>query len=237
LFQAENWKGTEQIPGFVPGIYHEACFSNSSYRNAYFAIDRRVRNAELDNPGEYLVVVGRTPELALTLRPVTGMYSLYLLGRGWQINFRQPTDWRQFVAHISSPDGLLPTPAGDPGGIRIARNREGWDLAMRQEIPGSVELKSSDSERIRQHLTGRGIDPSRTPVDLGALCRQLSIVPVTVGCPLERVIGKFTWPDVSSHSQVTLRVWIEKWYRTRLTSAEMTGLRQFLLSLNRAEAN
>ncbi len=235
LFVAENWKGVEAIRGFVPGIYHDACFQASPHREAYLAIDRSVQNAELDKADEYLVVLGRTPRLALTLRPYTGDYQLRFLVHGRTLRFRGPQRWQEFLARIAGPDGPQPTAPADRGDVRVRRSREGWELATRQTVAIVAEFTKADFDRIRQSFAGRGVDPARTPVELGVLCRELGIAPVSVGCPLEYLTGSFTWPDVPDNptQSFAVTVQVETWNAVPLTTAELEELRRFLLGLGR----
>jgi hypothetical protein len=235
LFVAENWKGVEKIRGFVPGIYHEACFRDSPHREAYLAIDRAIRNAELDQADEYLVVLGRTSKLALTLRPVTGDYQLWFLGLARMLRLRGDERWREFLARVAG-DHPVPTTAGDRGDLRLRQTRDGWELATRQSVPISLELAVADFDRLRDYLTARGADPARKPVALGTICAELGIVPISTGCPLERLAGTFNWSETPTDlgSTVTIMVQVETWHSISLTDAEFEELRQFLRGLNGA---
>jgi hypothetical protein len=232
LFVAENWKGVEAIRGFVPGIYHDACFRDSPHREAYLAVDRAIRNAELDQADEYLVVLGRTPKLALTLRPVTGDYQLWILALGRMLRLRGEERWREFLARVAG-DHPVPTPAGDRGDLRLRQTRDGWELATRQVVPIRVELTAPDFDRLRDYLTARGADPTRKPVALGAICGELGIQPRSADCPLELLSGTFNWPETRSEMGGVLQVQVETWNTVLLTEVGMTGLRAFLQSVTR----
>ena len=229
LFVVENWKGIEEIRGLVPGIYHDACFRDSPHREAYLALDQAVRNAELDRADEYLVVLGRTPRLALTLRPVTGDCQLWFLTLGRMLRFRHTERWQEFL-HRVMDDHPVPTPAGDRGDVRLRQTREGWELAMRQLVPIAVEWTRTDLERLRDSLTGRGVDPTRTPVDLGTVGRELGLKPVQADCPVDRLNGTFAWPDAPAQpgANVTVTVQVEVGNGVVLTTDEFEELRQFL---------
>src|SRR5690349_18798207 len=143
LFIAENWKGVEAIRGFSPGIYHDACFRDSPHREAYLVVDRAIRNAELDQADEYLVVLGRTPKLALTLRPVTGDYQLWFLALGRMLRLRGEERWREFLGRVAG-DYQVPTTASDRGDLRLRQTRDGWEIATRQVVPIQVQLAAAD---------------------------------------------------------------------------------------------
>jgi hypothetical protein len=232
LYVAENWKGVEAIRGFVPGIYHDACFRDSPHREAYLAVDRAIRNAELDQADEYLVELGRTPKLALSLRPVTGDYQLWFLALGRVLRLRGEVRWREFLSRVAG-DHPTPTTASDRGDFRLRQTRDGWELATRQVVPIKVELAAADLDRLRESLTTRGTEPARKPVALGTICAELGIQPRSVDCPLDRLTGTFTWPESRSESGDVLQVQVETWNTVPLTEVGMTGLRAFLQGVTR----
>jgi hypothetical protein len=233
LFVAENWKGVEKIPGFVPGIYHDACFQNSRHREAYLSIARAVRNAELDQADEYVIVLGRTKSLALVLRPLGEDYQLSFLTRGRTLRLRGSERWKEFLSRITAVE-LAPTvTAGDRGPVRVRQTQAGWELATRQSVAIVAELSQVNFERVRQHLTSRGIDPTVTAVPLGAVCSELRIVPKSVGCPLDRLTGTFAWPEPSSTDGELVTVQVETWHSITVTGEEFDELRRFLGELGR----
>jgi hypothetical protein len=233
LFVAENWKGVERIPGFVHGIYHDSCFQNLRHREAYLAIDRAVRNAELDRADEYLVVLGRTNRLALVLRPVGEDFQLSFLTHGRTLRFRGSERWKEFLSRVSAADGARTTPTSDRGSLRLRPTQYGWDLATRQTIAIVAEFASADFDRIRQHLAGLGIDPAKTVVPLGAVCAELRIVPKSVGCPLERLTGTFAWPEPTHADPVVVTLQVESWHSIAQTNEELDELRRFLGALGK----
>ncbi len=226
LYVASNWKGVERLAPFAPGIYHDSCFLASPHHEAYLALDRAVQNAELDQPGEYLSVLARTPEWALTVRPYTSDFQLRVLAYGRTLRFRGVPRWQQFFALVIGPG----TPSPD---VRVRQTRDGWELSTRQSVPISVAFTRADYDRLHRHLSGRTAVPTRTPTELGAVCRQLGITPSSAGCPLDHLIGTFSWPEVPTGGSVTLSVQVETWNRVVLSDAEMTSLRTFLQQLNR----
>jgi hypothetical protein len=232
LFVAENWKGVEKIRGFVPGIYHDACFRKSPHREAYLAIDREIINAQLDNPNEYLVVIGRTPQLAVTFRDIATVYQLYFLSKGTTLRFRGLENWQRFLALITGPDTLQPTAPEERGDIRIRRSHDAWELATRGSTSITIELATADYNRLQQYCMKRRVDPERTPIDIGSLCLELDIKPIVVGCPLERLKGTFSWPETMDET-VTITVQIETWNIIPLTQEELEELRRFLRELGR----
>lgn len=234
LFDAVNWSGTEEIPGYKQGIYHYACFRSAPFRDAYMKIDAAAKNRTLDAEGLLFVVLARTPDFALTLRPAIETYVLYFLPWGRQLEFPKVAAWKEFLTVIAGPDGPQPTPTNARGGVRLRREPAGWELATRQLVPMYADFLATDLARLREHLTARSIDPSRTPFELGKLCSQLGIIAREVDCPLERLTGTFTWPKPGEPDEpIVLMVQVEAWNTVVLTTAELEGLRRFLLGLGK----
>jgi hypothetical protein len=237
LFAAQPWVGVGQIPGFEPGLYHYACFRSAPLRDAYLRTDAAAKNRVLDEESPQFLVLARTQTFALALRPAIATYVLYFLPWGRQLEFPGTARWKEFLALMTGPNVLQPTPAGSRGHVRLRREQDGWELATRLLVPIYADFTAADFARVRDHLTARGIDPARVPVELGALCRQLGVKPTEVDCPLDRLTGTFEWPEPPADSArpVTLTVQVESWYTVPLTGGQLEELRGFLRTLNRGE--
>jgi hypothetical protein len=234
-FGTHPWPGVEQIPGFEPGLYHYACFRATPNRDAYLRFDAAARNRTLDEENPQFLVLARTQTFALALRPMIATYVLYFLPWGRQLEFPGTARWKELLALTTGPDVLQPTPAGSRGHLRLRREQDSWELATRQLVPISADFTATDFARVREHLTSHGIDTVHTPVELGALCRQLGLKPTEVDCPLDRLTGTFAWPEPPADASrpVTLTVQVESWYTVPLTAAQLEELRGFLRTLNR----
>jgi hypothetical protein len=234
LFAVRLWLGEEEIPGAPPGMYHYACFLGLPGRDEYLRRDAGTTNRVLDEESEYFTVLARTSAFALALRPVIETFVLYFIQEGRQFSFRGAAAWRQFLSTVAGPDLPRPTPPNSAGPLRVRRDEDFWELATRQLVPIEADFPPPDFDRLRQSLSGRGIDPARSPVALGVVCEQLGITPTRISSPLDRLTGTFTWPEVPSDPArpVTLTVQVEKWYAVRLGGAEMEELRRFLRGLN-----
>jgi hypothetical protein len=223
LITATPWKGVDAIAGFRDGFYHAACFDGLSWRDAYRDLDRRQRLAELDSPGDELVVVARDERFALTLRPAGKRYTLLLLERNRAFVFARPADWHAFREIVAAD---VP---GAAGPIRLGKVGGAWELVQRVPVLVRAEFARTDLTKIRQHFAARGTDPARVPVELGALCRQLGAKPIEASCPLDRLIGTFAWPEADAEPVLTVRV--EKWNTVALPAEELDDLRRFLRGL------
>jgi hypothetical protein len=131
---------------------------------------------------------------------------------------------------MSGPDGLEPSPLGDHGGIRIRRVQEGWEVATQGFVPVELEVTRADCDRLKQYCDKRAINPTRNAIELGTVCSELEISPLSVACPLARLKGTFTWPESLGES-VTITVQVETWNSVILPQAELEELRRFLREL------
>jgi len=230
-FATHPWPGVETIPRFEAGLYHLACFRGLPWRDAFLALDAAEKTRTLDMESPSLTVLARTPVFAVALRPVIEEYQLYCFARGRRLDFRGLAAWSEFVAAITTADGPRPTLPEARGGFRITRTNGSWELATRQIASIDVELSHADFTRLREHLTARGTDPTRTPVELAAVCRQLAIQPVGADAPVERLTGTFAWPQPGREPSVFLAVNVEWWFAVGLGGDELAALRSFLRDL------
>lgn len=236
LFAVRLFLGEEEVPGAPPGMYHYACFLGLPGRDEYLRRDARTTNRVLDEESEYFTVLGRTGAFALALRPVAETFTLYFIQQGRQFSFRGAAAWREFLGAVADPDQARPTPPNPASPVRLRRDQDFWELAIRQLVPIEADFPQPDFARLHQSLSARATDPARAPVALGLVCEQLGITPTRISSPLERLTGTFTWPDIPTDTTapVMVTVQVEKWYTVRLSAVELDDLRRFLRGLNEA---
>ena len=77
------------------------------------------------------------------------------------------------------------------------------------------------------------MEPARSAVNLGAVCRQLDVKPVEVTCPLDRLTGTFAWPEPGAPPAevIAITVQVETWNAVPLSGGELNDLRRFLRGL------
>lgn len=234
LLAVEPGVGIDAINGAVTGLYHYSCFKSVPWREAFLRWDAQVKNQVFDQESQYWLVLGRTEAFALALRPAIETYVLYFLTKGRRFEFHGPAAWQEFRAAIIGSQAARPIPATGPR-IRVRHLTSGWELSSGLLVPVQADFTSGDFARLQQHLTDRGIDPGRRPVNLGVVCSQLGITPTRISCPLERLIGTFSWPQAAPNptQPVTLTVRVEQSSTVVLDDVEMKHLRDFLQSLQR----
>jgi hypothetical protein len=230
LFAAEPWVGIEEIPKVVTGLYHYDCFRAVPWRDEYLKLDAKTKNGLLDKETDYFVALKRSEKFALALRTAIETYVLYFLPWGRLLEFRGKEEWGLFLAAVVGRDFPQPTPPNSADHLRIRRVQDSWELATRILVPIQADFTPAEVARIRHHLSSRGTDPIRSPVNFGTVCGQLGITPSRISCPLERLIGTCTLPDVPAGTSpaVTLTVRVEKWTTVLLSDGEMQELREFL---------
>ncbi|HJZ54466.1 MAG TPA: hypothetical protein VKE74_05885 [Gemmataceae bacterium] len=235
LFAVRPWGGEPAVPGLDFGLYHSACFRASPRRDEYLRVDARVKNRVLDWENEYLAVLARTDQFALVLRPMTETYALHFFASGRQMEFPGVARWREFADQLGGPELPRLTPAGSRGHVRVRQVRADWELASRRLVPIEADFSQPDFARLRQHLVGRGADPRSAAADIGDVCRQLNITPSRLSCPLDRLTGRFIWPELPTDPArpVTVIVQVESWHVVPLNAAELDDLRRFLQVLSR----
>jgi hypothetical protein len=219
----------EAAPHVEPGIYHFQCFESSPHRGKVLKVFADAGRTAWPADTEFLTTLARGPDYALTLRPFTGTCALHFIPWGRLLEFPRPDQFQEFVHLVAGPGPHRPTPVNWQGRIRLRWDRGRWEIAQRQLVPIEPDFAQPDVARLQKHLTARGIDPARTPVELGAVCRELHIQPSRISCPLERLTGTFAWPDSGNSARpITIKVNVEKWDTVPLTGKELEALRQFL---------
>lgn len=234
-FAVRLTQGEKEVPGAPPGLYHYGCFLRLPGRDEHLKRNEVTTGRVLDQQSEFFTVLARTAAFALAFRPAVDTFVLYFIAHGRLMEFRGLPAWRLFLAHLAGPDAPRPTASGSANPVRVKRNADGWEVAVRQFAPIEADVSPADLAKLRGHLDGRGVDPSRTPVELGAVGGRLGVSFPRASCPPERLTGTFAWPDAAPGpgGVVTITVQVEVWYAVDLTDRVMTALRDFLRQLNR----
>jgi hypothetical protein len=158
-------------------------------------------------------VLLRTPKFAVALRPAIDTFCLYFLEEGRRFDFRDVAHWQLFLKFFGTTQEPHATLPSGEAGTRVQPVPDGWQIARRMEVPIECDVTLTEFTQVQQVFRQRGVNPAAVPVNVGAVLRELRIIPTRVSCPVDQLVGRYNLTAGASDGStpLTLTLHADQW--------------------------
>jgi hypothetical protein len=228
LFVVRQLDGVEKLPDCNPGIYHHDCFRSAAFRAAYLELAGQACRQQILANARENPLLGMDDSFALVWNPFTEKYTLYFLKQGRELKLAGRSGLEEFRELIADPARAWSRPPR-PAGPQLLSAPDGWTVAVRRSCLLRYEFAQADFAKLLKQLGVGAETLTGQSLDLGAVCGQLRITPLSASGPLPRALGVVREVEVlASRKKALVTLEVEKTERIPLTAHACVDLRRLL---------
>lgn len=228
LFVVRQLDGVEKLPDCEPGIYHHDCFRSAAFHEAYLELAGQACRRQLQaNAGEN-PLLAMDDSFALVWNPFTEKYTLYFLKQGRELKLAGRPGLEAFRELLADPARAW-SRSPRPGMLQLLTAPDGWTVAIRRSCLLQFGFVQTDFAKLLKHLGIEAEALTGQSLDLGAVCGQLRITPLSASCPLPRALGVVQEAEVlAGRKKALLTLDVGKSEKIPLTNRDCEDLRTLL---------